>query len=59
MREELLFSREAAWREVPSKPVFCSLLGRLYSFAEKLGFVSGYRFGDTASPSQSIAPLGG
>ena len=27
-------------------------------FAEKLGFVSGYRFSDTASPSKSTAPLG-
>jgi hypothetical protein len=31
---------------------------RVLQFAEKLGFVSGYRFSDTASAAKSIAPLG-
>ncbi len=34
------------------------LLNAASQFAEKLGFVSGYRFSDTASRSKSIAPLG-
>jgi hypothetical protein len=50
-----LFCGRSPW-EVAQKVE--SVTSAAKQFAEKLGFVSGYRFSDTASPSKSIAPLG-